>query len=117
MNRLQALYQQTENIEKLLTSRISSANRQEIIDQLNVLIEKRSELTFSMKPPYTEEEMNIGKQVLSMNEAIEKKMEQLFADLKMEMKQIQQQKKSNQSYINPYKHVQTMDGMYMDKKK
>lgn len=117
MDKLLALYQQTEQIAQLLSTPVNSTNRQETIDQLNNLIEKRSELTFSVKPPYTDEEMDIGKKIWAMNETIEKKMKKLFTDLKVEMKQIQQQKKSNQSYMNPYKHVQTMDGMYMDKKK
>ncbi len=44
-------------------------------------------------------------------------MNALFTELKQEMQQMKQQRKSTQSYINPYRDVQTMDGMFMDKKK
>ncbi len=37
--------------------------------------------------------------------------------LQKDMKNLQNAKKNEQQYANPYGHVQVMDGMYYDKKK
>ena len=60
---------------------------------------------------------SLAKKLVPINEDVQNKMQVIFTDLKTEMKQVKQQKKSNQSYTNPYKSVQTMDGMFMDRKK
>ena len=69
-----------------------------------------------LNPPYTDEEKVLGEKIYSLNIGIESKMQQLFSDLKVEMKQVQKQKKTKESYTNPYKNVHTSDGTFMDSK-
>ncbi|MFD1067690.1 flagellar protein FliT [Oceanobacillus locisalsi] len=117
MNRVFPIHQITENMQQLLMQEITSHNREEIIVELQEKIEKRGKLLESIAPPYSEEEEKLGRTVVHMNQHIEKQMQQLFTALKNEMKQVQQQKKSTTSYVNPYKSVQNTDGMFLDKKK
>jgi flagellar protein FliT len=117
MNRVQTVYELTVNLQEWLNQEISEKNRAEIIEKINALVEKREEYIDALKPPYTMEEKELGKKIIPLNTEIQTKMQQLFDDLKLEMKNIRKQKKSNQSYVNPYASVQNTDGMFMDSKK
>ncbi|OZU88793.1 flagellar protein FliT [Virgibacillus indicus] len=117
MNRLRELYEITIQLKKTLVQEITAKDREAVIEQVNELIDKRSIHLQHVNPPFTEEEKVLGKELVVLNEEIQTKMLQLFNDLKSEMKQIKKQRKSNMSYTNPYKSVQTLDGMFMDRKK
>ncbi|MGJ9457619.1 flagellar protein FliT [Oceanobacillus sp. CF4.6] len=117
MNRAEPIYEITMKIKTLLEQDITAKSRESVIEELNNLILNRGVYMEKLKPPYLEEEKKIGKELLLINNEIQKKMQILFAELKLEMRQVKKQKKSNQSYTNPYKHVQTIDGMFMDSKK
>ncbi|ASN04732.1 flagellar protein FliT [Virgibacillus necropolis] len=117
MVRLKALVKITKELEEVLNQPIITKNRESVIEQINLLIEKRGKLMDSVKPPFTEEEKVMGKKLIILNESIQLKMTEVLDVLKVEMKQLKKQKKSNQNYVNPYKDVRTMDGMFMDSKK
>lgn len=117
MNRLLSIYQITETMKQLLLQDITPQNREEVINLFQEKMEERGKLLEAITPPYTEEEEELGRFVVQMNQEIEKKMNLLFFALKNEMKQVQQQKKSTTSYANPYKNVQSLDGMFLDQKK
>ncbi|WP_067727100.1 flagellar protein FliT [Oceanobacillus damuensis] len=117
MNRAEPIYEITMKIRELLNQPITPQSRESVIEQLNGLVSDRGKLMDSLTPPYTEDEKRIGSKLVQFNDEIQNRMQILFADLKMEMKQVKKQKKSNQSYTNPYKSVQVMDGMFMDSKK
>lgn len=117
MNRLEALYQVTAELQELLEQEITAKNREQVILQVDLLVEKRGKYMEALEPPYTDEEIQLGQQLIPMNEQIQQLMNELFADLKTEMKQVKKQKKSNRSYVNPYKNVQALDGRFLDSKK
>jgi len=116
MSRLQELYQITKKLEKLFEQTITSKNRESIIEEISYLIDQRGKYMDQLTPPYTETEKKLGKEIVHLNRTIEKEMNKIFRDLKREMQQMKIQKKSNQSYMNPFKSVQALDGMYMDSK-
>ncbi|MUV39064.1 Flagellar protein FliT [Lentibacillus sp. JNUCC-1] len=117
MHKLEDLLDVTERLAGLFGSSDTKQSREQLIDEMNQLVEERGRIMSHIQPPFTEEEKQIGKQVVELNQSIKVEMDQLFAELKTEMKQIKQLKKNNQSYTNPYQNVQTMDGMFMDSKK
>ncbi|MEN2768741.1 flagellar protein FliT [Ornithinibacillus xuwenensis] len=117
MNRVEPIYAITMRIQELLDDKISSNHRQEVLDEINQLLIQRGTYMEEISEPYTSEELNLGKQIVTLNKSIQEKMDKLFKTLKIEMKQLKQQKNSNRKYINPYENVQTVDGMFMDKKK
>lgn len=116
MNRLKGLNQLTKQMEQLLEQKVTSKNRGMIIDQMNKLLGQRSHYLENITPPYSEKEKELGKEIVRLNTIIEKEMNILFDDLKKEMQQIKKQKKTNQSYVHPFKDVQAVDGMFMDRK-
>ena len=116
MNTLLNVYDVTVKLKELLEQAIPAKDREEVITELNALIAERGKWMDQLKPPYTDEEKELGEKIYSLNMGIESKMQQLFSDLKVEMKQVQKQKKTKESYTNPYRNVHTSDGTFMDSK-
>lgn len=116
MDRLEKIYEITVKLKQLLEQEITSKNREAIIQQLNDLIAARGKWMEKIEAPYTNEEKALGEKIYALNIGIEREMQQLFSDLKLEMRQVQRQKKSKESYSNPYKHVQVADGTFLDRK-
>ncbi|QKY69935.1 flagellar protein FliT [Lentibacillus sp. CBA3610] len=117
MDQLQQLWNITKQLEKVLDTEVNGKNRDAIMEEVNDLLVKRGNLLNQISPPFTESEKQLGEKVVSLNHHIQTKMNMLFDDLKIEMKQMKKQKKSNRSYINPYENVKIADGMFMDSKK
>ncbi|WP_068673068.1 flagellar protein FliT [Oceanobacillus sp. Castelsardo] len=117
MNRLQSVFDITVKMKNILDENISSNDREARIEQLNNLLLQREPLLEQLTPPFSEEEDQLGKKLVRLNQEVQYLMDQLFSTLKIEMKQMNRQKKSNKNYTNPYHNVQVMDGMYLDKKK
>jgi flagellar protein FliT len=114
MNRLKPVYDVTIRLEKVLSQETTAKNREEIIEQVNQLVELRGEQMENIVAPFSSEEKQLGQIVVEKNRTIEGKMENLFRDLKLEMKQVKKQKKSNRTYTNPYEKVRARDGRFMD---
>ncbi|MCC2251053.1 flagellar protein FliT [Virgibacillus sp. AGTR] len=116
MNRLTPLYETTIKLKELLEQKIDAKDRESVISQINSLIEKRGEQMKALTPPYSDMEKETGRALVDLNDGIQHKMQQLFHELKLEMKQIKKQKQSNRKYSDPYKNVQSKDGMFLDSK-
>ncbi|SHF89106.1 flagellar protein FliT [Ornithinibacillus halophilus] len=117
MNRLKKIYDITVEIEHSLNKEIDSSDREALINHINQLIEKRGIYMEEATDPFTDEEIKLGKEVVRMNQRIQPKMDAIFLEIKKEIKQMKKKKTSNKNYVNPYQSVQTMDGMFLDKKK
>ncbi|HLS09725.1 flagellar protein FliT [Lentibacillus sp.] len=116
MNKLQTLLDITKQLDQVLEEDAHTKNRDEVIERVNELIEKRGKLLETINPPFSDNEQKLGKNIVALNKQIQGKLNQLFNDLKLEMKQVKKQKKSNRSYMNPYENVKIADGMFMDSK-
>ncbi|MBN6206869.1 hypothetical protein JYK21_10395 [Ralstonia pickettii] len=116
MDYLEKVYEITIELKELLDQNITTKNREEVINKLNQLIETRGKWMDQLQPPYTEAEKELGEKIYALNTGIQNKMQQLFTDLKLEMRQVQKQKKTNVSYTNPYRNVHISDGTFMDSK-
>ncbi|RYG74397.1 flagellar protein FliT [Lentibacillus lipolyticus] len=116
MNRLQELWDTTEELHHVLHAAMEAKDRETTIEQMNRLIERRSEIMKRLQPPFSEAENRLGKKLVCLNKQVQVQMDNLFDELKQEMRQMKKQKKSNRTYVNPYEHVQTMDGMFLDSK-
>lgn len=116
MKPLLALHEVTKQLRDLLAEPIVAKNRDHIIEEINRLIEKRGKMMEDVYPPFTEKDKEIGRNIVDLNMQIEKKMELLFEEIKQDMKQVNKQKQSNRSYVNPYRNMTSTDGMYHDSK-
>lgn len=117
MNRLDSLYDTTKEIIKTLNKTYTDVDdRTEIISKVNELLEQRGAILEEIKPPYTAEEESIGKKVVIMDQKIRKKMDDLYKAVQTDLRKLKQKKDSNKTYMNPYKGMKIVDGMYMDDK-
>jgi len=114
---IKKVYQLTKEIDELLTNAKKSNNREDLIESINRLIEQREQYIQQVIPPYTENEKVTGQAIVKLNERISEAMTQLQKDIQLEIKQMKKTKQSSESYINPYKNIRMVDGMYLDQKK
>jgi flagellar protein FliT len=105
-------YECTLELLKVLQGDIE---RDEKIAQVEAGLEKRELLLNQMSAPYSEEEKQLGKQLIQLNQ----KLSQLLTMEKMliqkDMKDLSIKKESNTKYVNPYQNLST-DGMFYDKR-
>lgn len=93
--------------------------RDDYIDTLNSQLDKRGEILLLVK------ELNISfsasnsvhEALLEIDKGIRERLEKVLEDIKIDMKNLQNAKKNERQYMNPYSDVRVMDGMYYDKKK
>lgn len=118
MSPLQAIYQITVKLNQTLSQHITSKNREEIIEEISKLISQRALWMEKIQGEsnFSTEEKKLGHEIMELNDRVQKEMENLFNQLKVEMKSTQKQKKTNKKYVNPYADVQLMDGMFLDSK-
>lgn len=116
MKSLVALYEVTKQLRDVLAKPIVAKNRDTVIEEINRLIEHRGNMMKDIQPPFSEKDQEIGREIVSLNVQIEEKMEFLFEEVKQDMRQVNKQKESNRSYVNPYRNMTSTDGMYHDSK-
>ncbi len=115
MSAVKQLHEMTEKMYNKLND--PAVGREQMIEEITTFLNEREALIKEVKAPYTEEERKLGQEVVEMDRAIQKVLQSLFMNLKGSMKQLQNQKKNNTKYVNPYSNVSSMDGMFYDKRK
>ncbi|CQR46408.1 Flagellar protein FliT [Paraliobacillus sp. PM-2] len=117
MERMQQLYRLTVELLQVVDQATKVKNREEEMKKVTDLLDQREILLQTIKHPYTEEELAIGKKILPMEQEIGQKMQALFTHLKIDMRTVKKQKTTNQKYSNPYKNLASFDGTFLDKRK
>ncbi len=94
-------------------------NREEFIedvtnklDKLEILAKELKQSGFNYDSSKREHEI-----LFELDKGIRERLNNLFNVIKLDLKDLQNAKKNEVQYANPYGHVQSMDGMYYDKKK
>ncbi|MER1959436.1 MAG: flagellar protein FliT [Solibacillus sp.] len=116
---LQSLLQISAKLYEKLVSDPEEAVRDEFIAEIQVLLDQRGELMeAAMKTGFSyNQDDKIHRMLLELDKGIRSRLERVMITIKEDMKNLQNAKKNEQQYTNPYGHVQVMDGMYYDKKK
>ncbi|MGP4040722.1 flagellar protein FliT [Gracilibacillus sp. D59] len=117
MVRMTRLKEITLKLNQTLDEIRKSANREERIIEIQKLLNEREDLLKEVKKPYTEEELKVGRELITIDRDIQKKMNQIFEGVKVDVRSVRKQKSSNQKYVNPYQNLATNDGTFLDKKK
>ena len=84
----------------------------ELLDQRGVIVNKVAKAGFVFDPSIKNHQT-----LFELDKGIRERLNRVLKLIQIDMKELQTSKKSEQQYLNPYGHVQTMDGMYYDKKK
>ena len=108
-------YTITKQLKEAL-EQVNDENRETTIEEVESLLEKRQSVLGTINPPYTQEEHELGKQMIVWNGQIDQQLAQLRSEIKRDMNGLTKKKTSVQKYSNPYESLQ-YDGMFYDKKK
>ena len=85
---------------------------QEMLDQRGIIIEDLRAQGFTMD---TSNKLHVT--LAELDKGIRERLNKVLTVVKSDLKELQNSKKHEQQYANPYANIRTMDGMYYDKKK
>lgn len=97
MSAVKQAYELTEKLIELTNQSITIEDRDQRIEQITELLSKRDDLLSDIKPPFSEEENQLGKQMAIWNEQILSKFIELKKQIQMDLTQL---KKRRQQVIN-----------------
>src|SRR5690625_2163253 len=105
MGRMDDLYIVTNELLNLLKKENSNAEeRTNVITKVNELLERRGKIIQKIKPPYSDEEEQIGIKIIELDKEIRAKMDSIYNAIQHDLKQLKQKRDSNITYMNPYKN-------------
>ncbi|MFJ8246256.1 flagellar protein FliT [Peribacillus asahii] len=113
MEALQTFYEATNELIQVLQQ--GEGDRDVRIEQIQVLLNQRDELLKFIQPPFSESEQALGRQLVQLNQQVDQLLQKQKRAIQQDMKQLSLQKKSNQTYTNPYESLAT-DGVFYDKR-
>lgn len=86
MNTVQQLLDVTQQLYNHLEHSIENVDRDEYIDTITRLLDKRQSLMDSLSGEYSEEEKKLGKQIIQLNEKIDERLQEKIRFLKRNLK-------------------------------
>lgn len=107
-------YQLTTDLIQLLEN--TDVERDDKIAMVEELLNQRETLIGAIRPPFTPDEMEIGKKLNQLNGRLSQLLKVEKAAVQKDIKDLQNKKESNAKYVNPYQSLAT-DGMFYDKRK
>lgn len=115
MSPVQAFYEATKRLLHLLESN-KPDGRDERIVLIEELLSERESLIRKIQSPYSDEEKELGKQLIQLNQKVTALLTREKTAIQKDLKQLNVKKESTNKYINPYQSLST-DGMFYDKRK
>ena len=119
MENIQQLLQISAKLLKHLTEIPKGEERSTYIDEINLMLDERGTLIEKLRQEgfVMESENKLHETLVQLDKSIRKRLDTVMKIVKQDMKDLQNSKKNEKQYMNPYSSVQVMDGMYYDKKK
>jgi len=90
--------------------------RDSIIEQVEKLLIERDVLQTSIEAPFTEEEKELGQELIMLNQELDNMFTGYMKDIRIDISDQQKKKVSVNAYVDPYGQVYR-DGTFYDKKK
>lgn len=115
MSPVQAFYEATKRLLHLLESN-KPDDRDERIVLIEELLSERESLIRKIQSPYSDEEKELGKQLIQLNQKVTALLTREKTAIQKDLKQLSVKKESTNKYTNPYQTFAT-DGMFYDKRK
>ena len=115
MSEVKNLYDTTVDLIELLEKE-SMLDRDEKIIRIEQLLQKREGFINSIKPPFSEDEKQVGKRLIELNQKLTALLQKEKDDIQKDMNHLKKQKQSSEKYTNPYDSLMT-DGVFYDKRK
>lgn len=116
MGELEQFLGASEKLFSHLETIPSDEERTEYIDQINILLDAREEAVQRLDKTIVSMHSSYN-HLLELDKGINERLENVMNAVKGDLKGLQQKKRHETSYTNPYAATQTLDGMYFDNKK
>lgn len=119
MGKIQALLHISAKLYQYLEKVPVGGERDSFIEQLDTYLDERGLLIDEMRAEgfIVNHADKSHMTLIELDKGIKERLNNAMAAVKADLKDLQNAKKNEQQYMNPYTHLQTMDGMYYDKKK
>jgi flagellar protein FliT len=115
MSAVNILLEITKNLFDHVSTGLPKENREPYIERLNELLDQRQTIIDKLPAVYSEEEQQMGKMIVKMNETIDPILTRQLEEIKHNLSLMKKKKEKNTQYANPYQTL-SVDGMYFDKK-
>ena len=112
MEAIQALHEATQQLIELLQQ--NHLDRDVRIERIQSLLDQREELLKSIQPPFTQQEKELGKQLVELDQSVNQLLQKQKREIQQDLKRLHMKKESNQKYTNPYESM-PVDGLFYDK--
>ncbi|MFJ7735958.1 flagellar protein FliT [Lysinibacillus sp. NPDC097287] len=118
MNTVQDLLQVSAKLYQHLTILPSEDERDVFIEKVHQYLDERGVLVEQLQQEGFQVDLtNKAHATLAeLDTGIKERLDKVMKSIQADMKDLQNAKKNEQQYLNPYANVQVMDGRYYDKK-
>lgn len=119
MDNTQTLLQVSAKLYQHLTDLPSNEKRDEYIEKIHLLLDERGLLIEKMQQEgfRIDLENKSHGMLVELDKGIRERLNKVMKSIQSDLKDLQNAKKNEQQYMNPYASVQVMDGRYFDNKK
>lgn len=104
-----------ENTLQLINTLQDEIDRDEKIVKVDDLLEKRESLLNQLEPPYSQEEMVAGQQIINLSNQLTDLLLKEKLTIQKDIKSLNQKKETSSKYINSYESI-SIDGIFYDKR-
>lgn len=115
VNAIQQFYEVTVELIRLLEN--EGLTRDEKIEQTAKGLATREGLMKLIKPPFSTEEEQLGKQLIALEQKLQRLLEIEKSGIQHDMLTLKKQKETNKKYTDPYESLVTVEGGFYDKRK
>lgn len=119
METIQQLLQISAKLYQHLTDIPKGEERNGYIEKINNLLDERGAYIQALEEDgfKADPSSRMHQTLVKLDTGIREGLEKVMSAVKEDMKELNNAKKHEQQYINPYSNISTMDGRYFDNKK
>lgn len=119
MKAIQQLLQVSAKLYQHLTDIPKGEERDSYIEKINKMLDERSAYIQALETAdfKVDPANRIHQTLIELDKGIRGRLDKVMSAVKADMKELNNAKKHEQQYINPYSNVSIMDGRYFDNKK
>lgn len=107
----------TKELLETVTAPWSSEEREERLKAVEELLRRRGELLGALRPPYSEEERALGRDIVAWNRDIEERLKAVQDEIRRDLRAAEAKRRANARYVHPYEQPLSLDGMFYDKRR
>ncbi|QOR84005.1 flagellar protein FliT [Geobacillus stearothermophilus] len=85
--------------------------------QVDELLRRREEWLRELRPPYSEEEQELGREIIVWNQEIEARLLRVCEEIRRDLRMTGAKWQANARYVHPYEQPLSFDGMFYDKRR